>query len=143
VSKFTAIFSISIASLALAACATGGLTSDRDSAPSARPNLRLDSVPAVGADLIFPKAVTTDIVNANRVQHQVRARLGERATAELDLCVSPQGNVTKVALARSSSLTAFDDAILRDAEEWKFEAMPGPATAQSCTRAIVAYTPHR
>jgi TonB family protein len=100
-------------------------------------------VPAVSADLVFPKAVSTDVVNANRVQHQVRARLGERATAELDLCVSPQGTVTKVALARSSSLPAFDDAILRDAEEWKFEALPGPATAQSCTRAIVAYTPHR
>ncbi|MBX3161053.1 MAG: energy transducer TonB [Deltaproteobacteria bacterium] len=141
-SRLVTVLSV-LSFLSLAACATGGLASDHDTAARAKVNLHLDTMPALGAEQVFPRAVAPELPSVDRISHQVRAQLGDRATAELDLCVSAQGSVTKVAIARSSSLPAFDNAVLRDAEEWRFESLPGPAAAQSCTRATVAYRAHR
>jgi TonB family protein len=53
--------------------------------------------------------------------------------------VSPQGAVTDVKLLEASALPAFDTAVLRDARAWRFTAMPGPASVQTCERATLRY----
>lgn len=132
---------LSIASIGLTACAAGLVPADRDTAPrTTSVQLRFDHPSDAAA--VFPKAIEPALPSVDRIQHQVRARLGDSASAEVDLCVSPAGHVTKVSLARSSNLAAFDSAVLRDAETWQFDAMPGPAALQTCSRAIVSYKPH-
>lgn len=120
----------------LSACATTGAL-DRE-VVGARASVQLDRR-AGGAAPAFPTAVEPSVPSIDRIAYSVRARLGEVATAELELCVAPNGEVTKVALAKSSSFEAFDDALVRDAHDWRFAAMPGPATVQSCRHATVAY----
>jgi TonB family protein len=127
-----------ILSTTLAACAVTGNALDRDTAPHAKVKLDL-SVAGEGAVPLSPSAIEPTLPSVDRIANQVRARLGDTATAELSLCVSPSGHVTKVELARSSTFDAFDTALLRDAETWQFSTMPGPASVQSCQRTTIAY----
>ena len=113
---------------------------DRDSAPSAR--VQLDLTTNAGAQPAFPTALDPALPSVDRISHNVRAALGDMATAEIDLCVAPSGSVTKVEIARSSNLEAFDEAVLRDARAWRFASLPGPDTLQSCRRATIAYRAH-
>lgn len=122
----------------LFACATTGRSLDPNVAGD-RARVQLDLAPSDTAAPAFPAALEPAVPSVDRIASSVRAALGSVATAELDLCVAPSGRVAKVELARSSSYDAFDGALLRDAKDWQFAVMPGPATVQSCRRATVAY----
>ena len=129
---------IAVASLSLAACASTQTTLDHDTAMRAKVRLDL-TLTGDAAIPAFPSAIDPAVPSVDRISHSIRARLGETATAELELCVSPAGHVTKVALARGSTFEAFDAALLRDAESWQFATMPGPAGLQACRHATIAY----
>jgi TonB family protein len=129
---------LAILSTTLAACASAATMLDRDTAPHAKVKLDL-SAPGDAAVAVFPSAIEPTVPSVDRISNQVRTRLGEMATAELELCVAPDGHVKKVALTRGSSFAGFDTALVRDAEAWQFQPMPGPASVQSCRRATVAY----
>jgi len=125
------------------ACAAGGLNLMRETSSSAKVQFSTDAVTISSAPRAFPRPIEPALPDVDRMAHQIRARFGDDATAALDLCVSPAGRVTKVALARKSSFDAFDRAVLRDVARWQFAAMPGPASLEVCDRATIAYrAPH-
>ena len=88
---------------------------------------------------VFPVAIEATLPGVDKIGGEVRGALGKRATAELDLCVSTTGQVTKARLVTGSTLAAFDAALLRDVAEWRFAAMPGPSTLATCERTRVTY----
>ncbi len=132
-----------LTSILTAACASSPY--DRSTAGFATdtaPHARIQFDPSATGDsaiAVFPAARQLAAPSVDRVANLVRARLGETAIAELDLCVSTDGHVSKVELARGSSFAMFDSALVRDAESWQFERLPGPATLQSCMRTTIAY----
>ncbi len=130
-------------SLSLAACATtGGLTSE-PAAPRTGVQLDLSARSTDDATLAFPDPVDTRVRAVDRMAHAIKARYGATTmTAKLDLCVAPDGRVTKLALAEKSSYDAFDQALVEDAASWQFASLPGPATVESCRTATVEYRAH-
>ena len=138
---------LAILSLVLAACTAGGMGIDQPTTPQSAPRAKVQfhtgAVDADGARALSLAAIEPSLPSVDRMAHQVRARLGDTATAELKLCVSPAGQVTKVELFQRTSFEAFDAAVVRDAQSWKFAAMPGPATVQTCDRATISYRAHR
>ena len=128
-------------SAALVGCATGSRMIEADpAASSARPQLDLGIAETESSQ--FPDALAPTVPSVDRIGLQVRAALGDTATASLQLCVSPAGTVTDVALLESSTFEAFDAALLRDAKAWQFASSPGPSTVQTCSRATIAYHPY-
>lgn len=129
--------SVLLVLLSLTACATGSIGTDREA--TTRTGLQFQLVPGHDAPRVFPSVIEPALPSADRLAHHVRARFGEVIEAELDLCVAPNGEVASAKLASSTGFEALDAAIERDASAWKFDAMPGPATVQSCERARLTY----
>ncbi len=128
------------------ACATGAtpLLDPHDSAPRAQVQLDFTAPAtdgAVGAS--FPAVVEPRLPSADRIAPRIRTLLGETASADVHLCVAPAGNVTSVALARGSTMPAFDHAMMNDVTAWQFAAQPGPATVRTCERFTISYRTHR
>lgn len=125
----------------LSACATTTGTLEREPAPRAR--VQLDLAPAAADHArVFPAAIEPRVPSVDRIHRDVRAQLGDEVVAAIDLCVTADGRVTKVALAQGTTFAAFDDALVRDAAQWRFAALPGHTTAvrlQTCERATVKY----
>lgn len=90
---------------------------------------------------VFPRLVRdAELPSAQRLgtallATQDKYRLGVR------VCVAPNGAVTRVDLTSSSGVADLDRAALRDIFAWQYEAMPGPATVQSCAPMTLEYTP--
>ncbi len=124
------------------ACATGGhtLVAERESAPHAA--IQLDFAKGADTAAVFPRAIEPMVPSVDRIGREVRGTLGDTATAQVDLCVSAAGKVTKASLVRGSSFSEFDQALLRDIEDWRFSSLPGPASLQTCERATVTYHPY-
>ena len=137
---------LAILAVVLSACATGrtttsgGLVAERDNTPSARVHLEFPGQADTAA--VFPTAIAPALPSVDRIGREVRGTLGEIASAQIDLCVSPAGKVTKAALVQGSSFSDFDQALLRDVEGWRFASMPGPASLQTCERAKISYRPY-
>lgn len=129
-------------SLALTACATTGSMIPGEA--SERTGVKLDLTASTDdASSAFPDALNTRVRSVDRMAHALKARYGATTMiAKLDLCVAPDGHITKVALAEKSSYDAFDHALVQDAAAWQFASMPGPATVESCRRATVEYRAH-
>ena len=127
--------------LSTAACATTGtIMESREPAPHAKVQLHLTTQAEEVA--VFPAVNAPRLPSVDRIAHQVRARLGDEAVASIELCVAPNGKVTKVSLIEGTSYAPFNAAILRDAEQWQFASMPGATAAtklQTCERAKVRY----
>src|SRR5687768_3346543 len=121
----------------LTACVTTGSPLVEVSAPRAR--VRLELAPHADTLRVFPAAITLGAPRVDRIGREIRSELGETATAELDLCVSADGHVTRASLVAGSTYARFDQALLADASRWRFAAMPGPATLATCERARVTY----
>src|SRR4051812_17483298 len=126
----------------LSGCATTGvLDADREPAPHARVTL----APLAGEETIrlVPQALEPLLPSADRISNVVEARLGDKASVDVRYCVSPAGKGTEAKLVRSSTLDAFDHAVMSDVVEWQFAAQPGPGNVRSCDRATIVYRPHR
>jgi TonB family protein len=136
------MFKLAVVLFSLSACATTGQLTSEPAAP--RTGIQLDlSAPSDTAIDAFPEAVDTRVRAVDRMAHAIKARYGATAmTAVLDLCVAPDGHVTKIAIAEGSTYDAFDHALLQDAAAWQFASLPGPTSVQSCRRATVAYRAH-
>jgi TonB family protein len=125
----------------VAGCATGRtFVAERDNAPHARVHLEFTGSTDTAA--VFPAAIDPALPSVDRIGREVRGTLGDAASAQIDLCVSPAGNVTKASLVQGSSFGDFDQALLQDVNAWRFAAMPGPATVQTCERARITYRPY-
>lgn len=123
--------------LVISACASTTGFTDRDVAP--RTGVRLSLEPAVDAVRVFPDAIDPQLPRVDRMATQIHYELGATVTADLSLCVSPQGSVTEVALARTTGLSELDTAILDDVRAWRFAELPGSETLRTCQRATLAY----
>lgn len=124
----------------LGACAAGAISADREALP-ARAHVQLDLVPHPDTVQVIPAALSPQLPSVDRLASQVRARFGDAMSAAVDLCVSPEGRVTRAALVESKGSAALDAAIVHDAAAWQFAAMPGPAALRSCQRAQLTYHP--
>lgn len=126
--------------LVTAACATTG-TNTLDREPTHRAKVELDLAVSAEEHLVFPALQEPRLPSVDRIARQVRAQLGDEAIASIELCVAADGHVTKVALLEGTSYEPFNDALVRDIEQWQFAAMPGAAvkTLQTCERAKVKY----
>jgi TonB family protein len=139
-SKLAVILS-SVSFLSICACASGSsLGVGHQSAQHT--GLRLDLSSSSDSSVQFPAAIEPAVPSVDRISRAVFATLGDTASAQLDLCVSPSGRVTKLELAQSSSMPELDEALLRDARTWRFASMPGPDSVQICKRASVTYRPY-
>jgi hypothetical protein len=125
--------------LSLAACATGGIA--RETAP------RGASLVVTEEDTwqVLPAAKNPQLPSVDRLSSTIRSELGEVASADIRLCIGPDGRVQAVDLVRGSSMRAFDEAVLHDAAEWQF-ALPGSSTPiglRTCSVTTISYRPHR
>lgn len=127
--------------LLVSACAsTGSLGMDPQ---SAGPRARVSLQPVGDTDArVIPQAIDPQLRRADRLSHVVAARLGSEARVDVRLCVTPAGQVASAELARSSSVDVFDNAVLADVRDWRFEAQPGPETVSSCETTQILYHPH-
>jgi TonB family protein len=94
---------------------------------------------------VFPVAKDPQLPSADQLQRRILPEIGDVATADIRLCVGPEGRVRNVELVRGTSLPEFNDAVLRDVADWQFLGMPGstqPASLQSCEIARITYRPH-
>jgi TonB family protein len=127
---------VCLSSLSLAACATG---TDRATTPRA--------MVAEDTEQVFPAARNPHLPSADRRSSAIRSQAGEVASADIRLCVTPDGRVQAVDLVRGSSSAAFDQALLHDAAEWQFSDMPGSAHMTSnvrvCGVTTISYRPRR
>lgn len=132
----------SLCALLLSGCATTGVMSvDRE--PTQHAKVTLAPLKADDTIRLVPQAVEPLLPSADRISRVVEARLGGEATVDVRYCVSPAGKVVEAKLERSSSLEAFDQAVMADVTGWTFEAQPGPANVRSCESATIVYRPHR
>ena len=135
-------FQRSLYAVLLSGCATtGALGVDREPTEHARITL----APLAGEDTIrlVPQALDPLLPSADRISRVVEARLGGEASVDLRYCVSPAGKVIEAKLLRSSTLDAFDHAVMSDVVGWQFAVQPGPDSVRSCDRATIVYRPHR
>ncbi len=120
-----------IVPLLFAACAkTGTMASDVPQAPHAK----VDLVATGNA----PKPLNAQLPSADRIVHRIRADVGDVASADINLCIAPDGHVLGVLLVRSSSSPALDGAILKDAPQWQFSELHG-ASSRTCETATLTY----
>src|SRR5438477_8964615 len=70
----------------------------------------------------LPKmAEAPSLPTADRLAPYIKAKLGDTANADIRLCIAADGHVTKVELVKGSTYKAFDNAVMRDVSDWKFE----------------------
>jgi TonB family protein len=135
-STFASI-AFAVSALAMSGCASTAGVLDRESAP--RTGVQLSLVPAIDAVRIIPAAIDPQLPRVDHMARRIKFELGDRVSAELSLCVSPQGSVTDVAIARSSGMSDLDTAIVDDVRAWQFAEMPGPSSVRTCRQATLAY----
>lgn len=127
--------------LVASACAstTGSTTGAIDRDVSPRTGVQLSLVPVNDAVRVIPAAIDPRLPRVDRMATQIRYEIGSTVTAELSLCVSPDGNVTDIALARTTGLSDLDTAILDDVRAWQFAELPGDSSLRTCQRTTLAY----
>lgn len=94
---------------------------------------------------VFPVAENPRLPSADRLSRRIRAELGEVASADVRLCVAPDGRVRRIELVRGSSLAAFDQAVMRDIADWQFLVFPGSSSTvhlRNCEIVTIEYRPH-
>ena len=132
-----------LASIAIVCAASAAGTKGLDLETAQRASVRLDlsAMPADGAVAMTPAARSPKLPTVDRMAQQIRFELGETARAAVEMCITPEGRVARVALLESSKLAAFDQALLRDTAEWQFAPLPGPSTISHCRAMKIEYRP--
>ena len=125
----------------LSACATTGALGV-DPQPSSHARVSLVPAPADTTQVI-PQAIDPQLPTADRLARTIDAQLGALASVDVRFCVAPTGRVASAALERSSTLPAFDAAVLADIQAWRFASQPGPAKLKTCEITTIVYRPHR
>jgi TonB family protein len=126
----------------LSACATtGSLGVDPQSSSHARVSLVAPA--AEDTAQVIPRAVDPQLPTADRLAHVIDARLGQQASVDVRLCVTPAGHIESATLERGSTFEQFDKAVMSDIAAWQFAAQPGPDSLRTCEIATIVYRPHR
>lgn len=133
--------------LLVAACASGSTAIDvvpqgPTGEPVSRVGARLDLSTARSAELKIVSPIDPELPTADRISASIRHVLGDEASVQVEMCVSPAGHVVTARLLEGSTLKVFDKAVMRDVMAWQFEQMPGPANVKSCQRRTITYKPH-
>ena len=125
--------------LATSACVSTTGVLDREVAP--RTDVRLSLVPSEPDTVrVIPTAIDPRLPSVDRLATRIRYEIGSTVIADLSLCVNPYGNVTDVALARTTGLAEVDAAIIDDIHTWQFAELPGSSSSlRTCQRATLAY----
>lgn len=131
-----------LCALLFSACATTG-TLGVDPQSSSHARVELVPVTADDQSQVVPQAIDPQLPSADRLAHVIDARLGMQASIDVRLCVTPAGRVASATLERSSTMPAFDQAVMSDIAGWQFASQPGPETLRTCEIATVVYRPHR
>lgn len=131
---------LAVSCVVFAACATSGVGVERQTALNA--NARLEMTVTGATSNAFPAARNTKLPSADRISGEIRSGLGEVASADVDLCIAPDGHVQGLKLVRGSSFTAFDEAIMRDMRDWQF-ASSFASNLRTCESATITYRPQR
>jgi TonB family protein len=129
--------------LLFAGCAAGGAGVDRETAPHAAPRIGLTA--RADTARMFPVAKDPQLPSADRMFRHIRNELGDVASADVRLCVAPDGRVQDVAIVRGTRLPEFDEALVHDMAHWQFSESPRPAGAASpriCEVTTISYRPH-
>jgi TonB family protein len=114
-----------VPALLLSACAT--------SAPAPTSPLA-----AIADESDLPKLrEPAQIADSGLLGQRVATWRGGEISADVQVCVAPDGKVADVALTRSSGLTAYDTAVLDGAGRWSYE--PFAASTPRCQTVAVAY----
>jgi hypothetical protein len=125
----------------LSACATGGGL-ERETGGRASGRFAAEDL-----EPTFPAANSPRLPTADRMSRVIKSELGPVASADIKVCVRPDGHVQTVELVRGSSLAAFDQAVLHDTAEWRFSGLPGSRSdipnLRTCGIATITYRPHR
>jgi TonB family protein len=121
-------------SLSLAACAAGAHPGTAPARQQA-----FDAVSAEQTRAAFPVAIAPRLPSVDRISRQVHGELGDRASADVELCVGNDGKVAKITVVRGSAYAAFDAAVVRDVADWQFVPLPGPASLRTCAQKTIAY----
>ncbi len=117
---------LAVLSMSAAACATTTTTA----APA----------PATVSDKDFLKLRSAPRVDdRGSLVQRVADWRGGSVTADLRLCVAPDGSVSNVELNRSSGLPAFDAAVVDGAGSWSYEPFNASDDAPRCQDVAVAY----
>jgi TonB family protein len=133
------MWKLALIAMGFAACASGTRALDLETAQRAGARLDLTATAVDGAMAITPSAKSPRLPSADRIARRIRFELGDTAQAKVEMCITPEGRVARVALLESSKLAAFDQALLRDTAEWQFAALPGPSTIEHCRAMKISY----
>jgi hypothetical protein len=121
--------------LLFAGCAAGaGAGVDRATKPHVAPVAMVAMSDTAG----FPAARNPRLPSADRIARQIRSELGDVASADVRLCVAPDGRVQIVQIVRGTSLGDFNDALVRDVSDWQFSA----TNLRACEIATISYRLH-
>jgi TonB family protein len=94
----------------------------------------LVAVPATA--FAAPKlAESPSLPSADRIAPWIKQKLGDTASADIRLCIAPDGHVTSVGIVKTSSYTAFDNAVMTDVTDWHF----AQSDSYRCMKTTIAY----
>nr|HEX4318966.1 TonB family protein [Kofleriaceae bacterium] len=94
------------------------------------------SISSVGAVVAAPRPLDTpSLPSADRIAPWIRDKVGNHVTADVRLCIAPDGHVARVEMVRGSTYAPFDRAVMKDISAWQFKA-----TGDSrCTKTTIDY----
>jgi hypothetical protein len=120
-------------SIGVVACATGSPITQTPA--RAKPVAKPRAVPVA-----FPARRTVpELPSARALSPRLMA--SGPLSAQLELCVSPDGETASVALRSSSGDRAFDDMVIGDASQWRYEPFNAAATQLACENATITLVP--
>ena len=130
---------IAVSCVLFAACAShsNGVARETALRASARVEMKVTGATAKAR----PAATQPQLPSVDQISGELRAGLGEVASADVDLCIAPDGHVQGVKLVRGSSHAAFDQAVLRDMRDWQF-ASTFASNLRTCESATITYRPN-
>jgi TonB family protein len=126
------IVKLFVPAILLGACATGGAVTGRGTTSSA----------VSASEDEFPPVNKPRLPTADRLSDTIRAQAGEVASADVRLCVTPDGHVDGVSLVRGSPSSAYNRAVVKDITDWQFGGSSDPSNLDSCEIATITYRPH-
>jgi TonB family protein len=136
--RFDNIVKLVIPSLLLVACATGEASTDHG--PQSPTSLgQPTSVGLLAAGREFPAVKNPRLPSADLLSNKIREETGDVASADIRLCVAPNGHVNDIRLVRSSASNMYDRAVVKDVASWQFREGPDPADLPACEIATITY----
>jgi hypothetical protein len=139
-SKLVALLALSLAACATSGAGVGAIRVDPEPTPRARPHLALK---AKGSPRWFPAALDPRLPSADLMARQVREEIGDVASADVRLCVTPAGKVQDVQLVRGTALAEFNRALVHDIADWQFSGSAGSTGANNCQVTTINYRINR